>query len=581
MRLINTATLRLEEFQSQIPEYAILSHTWGDDEVSFVDWQDNFAVAKTKAGFDKILSACEQAQADKIGYLWCDTNCIDKRSSSELSEAINSMFNWYRNSTICYAYLFDASPDETWSMNSRWFTRGWTLQELIAPREVIFFDKRWSKFGTRRSLSRKIFSITKIRPDHMGDGINKASISERMSWVSRRETSRPEDIAYCMLGIFDINMPLLYGEGGMKAFIRLQEEIIRVSNDQSIFCWHWDDEHVPDDWSSMLSPSHKTFETSGSYHQALGGDDSVSYTISNSGLSISLKLADVASVQNTWPDPDQRSDGPKSARLLALLNVQCSETGCRVAIPLRKPPLSKCFVRFQFPRCPAPMDNCDDVQPTTVCIVGPRDRRLLMSPPTSSSPDPHFQTLIVVNSTYTIESIAPIPSVHSYLNTIGLVHLAQPRFFGTVFALTFKINPPTESITIFCFVGVDDRDWSGSRYCAVLEACGPAIARSDIEKKVDAYKSRIKEIICRFTSSGQPFMNSSERDRLKTSGGKGISIHTGPWIPALAESKQSVTHITIPEIPSLEFRYMHDGNLMYLDYPNTKPQLPELRAFAR
>jgi len=552
MRLINTTTLKLEEFQSQIPVYAILSHTWGEDEVSFVDWQNNLATTKAKAGFHKIERSCQQARADGYDYLWCDTNCIDKRSSSELSEAINSMFNWYKNSAVCYAHLSDVSPGDLSSFStSRWFTRGWTLQELLAPSEVIFFDKEWSNFGTRSSLSQEIFNITKIEETDMRSGIHKASISKRMSWVSHRQTSRPEDIAYCMLGIFDINMPLLYGEGE-KAFIRLQEEIIRFSNDQSIFCWHWSTEHVPSDWSSILSPSPKTFENSGSYHQAWGGDDSLSYTISNSGLSIRLKLVDVASEHNTWSSIHERPHGPKSARVLALLDVQCHDTSCRAAVAFQQPPLSKRFVRSPFPPCPIPMDNCDDVKPTEICIVCPRDRALLMPAPSPTHiTTADFETLIVVSSPHNVKGVTTVPQVQHHFNTLALRPFT-PTFFGTVFALTLTINPRMESITIFCFVGVDCDHYTTRCHCEILEALAPTYASCDVEKTISVHESRIIRTVCRSIFSGRQ-LKSGVVDKLNTSPGEDFQIHAGPWVKSSDSSRLSVTHIKIPRLSSFRF----------------------------
>ncbi|KAH7174390.1 heterokaryon incompatibility protein-domain-containing protein [Fusarium flagelliforme] len=533
MRLINTTTLKLEEFQSHIPVYAILSHTWGDEEVSFVDWQDNLAITRTKAGFHKIERSCHQARADGYDYLWCDTNCIDKRSSSELSEAINSMFNWYKNSAVCYAHLSDVSPGDLSSFsNSLWFTRGWTLQELLAPSE-------------------EIFDITKIEEADMRSGIHKASISKRMSWVSHRQTSRPEDIAYCMLGIFDINMPLLYGEGD-KAFIRLQEEIIRFSNDQSIFCWHWSREHVPSDWSSILSPSPKAFENSGSYHQAWGGDDSLSYTISNSGLSIKLKLVDVASMHNTWPSKNERPHGPKSARVLALLDVQCRDTSCRAAIALQQPPLSRRFVRSPFPPCPIPIDNCDNVEPTDICIVGPRDRALLIpAPPPTHITSPNFETLIVVSSPHNVKAVTTVPQVQHYFNTLALRPFT-PTFFGAVFALTLTINPRMESITIFCFVGVDCEHYTTRWHCEILEALAPTHASCDVEKTVAVHESRIVRTVCRSIFSGRR-LKSGMVDQLNTSPGEDFQIHAGPWVKSSDSSRLSVTHIKIPKLSSFRF----------------------------
>lgn len=141
---------------------------------------------------------------------------------------------------------------------SKWFTRGWTLQELLAPTQLTFYARDWSKIASRSTLASVISSATKISPEYLQGGesraLSQASAAQKMAWLSSRFTTRVEDMAYCMLGIFDINMPLLYGEGS-KAFIRLQEEIIKVSNDHTIFCWTWIPS-IPKDWVSYLSQGH-------------------------------------------------------------------------------------------------------------------------------------------------------------------------------------------------------------------------------------------------------------------------------------------------------------------------------------
>jgi hypothetical protein len=236
-----------------------------------------------------------------LDYIWVDTNCIDKTSSAELTEAINSMFAWYRDSAVCYVYLIDVPParmEDTYKdllvylRKSRWFTRGWTLQELLAPRQVVFFANSWARIGERTSqFASDVADITGIDALYMTGELPlaSASIAQKMYWLSGRITTRTEDIAYCMLGIFDINMPLLYGEGS-KAFVRLQEEIIKASNDHTIFCWTWIDS-VPRDWVSLLAPSPDTFKYSRSLLQStsIAGTISV-YSITNAGLSIRLPI---------------------------------------------------------------------------------------------------------------------------------------------------------------------------------------------------------------------------------------------------------------------------------------------------
>ena len=240
MRLIHTKKLELcEFFDSKIPDYAILSHCWGDGEVSFQ--QFNNRPRKDGPGLKKIMDCCKLARDYGLEWAWVDCCCIDKTSSTELSEAINSMFRWYERATMCFAFLSDI---DTWDNDldfstCRWFKRGWTLQELLAPPDITFFDKRLEKIGTRRSLADIIASITGIETKHLLEPrtFREACVAQRMSWAAGRQTSRTEDVAYCLLGLFNVNMPLLYGEGGPKAFLRLQQHIIPQSSDESIFAW--------------------------------------------------------------------------------------------------------------------------------------------------------------------------------------------------------------------------------------------------------------------------------------------------------------------------------------------------------
>ena len=209
-------------------------------------------------GYRKIQKACQQAFRDGYEYIWIDTCCINKESSAELSEAINSMFSYYSTAEICYAYLQDVFCDDGHNAfdgaacvhpvrgeigpDTRWFTRGWTLQELIAPSNLIFFDLAWNRIGSKEEQRENVAYITKIDKHLLTAGspsaeLNCYSVAARMSWAAHRHTTRPEDRAYSLLGLFGINMPLLYGEG-INAFQRLQEEIISRTNDQSILAWH-------------------------------------------------------------------------------------------------------------------------------------------------------------------------------------------------------------------------------------------------------------------------------------------------------------------------------------------------------
>lgn len=252
MRLLNTKSQGLEVFATnEEVQYAILSHTWGNDEVTLADFVNEKRA--DSGGWKKILRSCEVAAQLGFDYIWIDTCCIDKTSSAELSEAINSMFQWYEKAELCIAYMEgvastdDPTNDGSQFAQCRWFSRGWTLQELIAPPEVNFYSQEWELIGTRTSLQEAITRVSLIpavmlHARGQRQSLDDFSIAEKMSWAASRQTTRPEDMAYCLLGLFDINMPLLYGEGRVKAFKRLQEEIIKSTNDDSIYAWRYPDE---------------------------------------------------------------------------------------------------------------------------------------------------------------------------------------------------------------------------------------------------------------------------------------------------------------------------------------------------
>ncbi|KAI6024563.1 heterokaryon incompatibility protein-domain-containing protein [Pisolithus marmoratus] len=245
----------LKELDHKSASYAILSHRWGAevnyDEMTGLMKMDEGErdEVRHRAGYKKIIKSCEQAMRDGHRLLWVDTCCIDKQSSAELSEAINSMYQWYQDAQVCYAYLHDVdesafpagplySKFSTSNGWPEWFLRGWTLQELIAPKEVQFFNKDWVCIGDKWSLAPRLESITQVPCSVLRGGLVSASpsVAQIMSWAAGRRTTRVEDRAYSLLGLFGVSMPMLYGEGE-KAFRRLQLEIIRESNDYSIFAW--------------------------------------------------------------------------------------------------------------------------------------------------------------------------------------------------------------------------------------------------------------------------------------------------------------------------------------------------------
>lgn len=252
------------------PRYAILSHRWGNptDEVTFADF--NQGTAASKKGYSKIHGSCAQALEDGIDHVWIDSCCIDKSKSAEVSAEINSMYRYYAEAAVCYAYLDDVSSDEDPNgpdssfRKSAWFTRGWTLQELIAPSSVVFFARDWVEIGTRTSLAHTIESVTGIERRFLsGTHPSSASVSKRMSWAAKRQTTMPEDIAYCLMGIFDVNLPVLYGERE-NAFFRLQCEIMKKSPDHTIFAWDYESSN----YSGMLA-SHPSQFWNGSKFEAI------------------------------------------------------------------------------------------------------------------------------------------------------------------------------------------------------------------------------------------------------------------------------------------------------------------------
>ncbi|KAI0850875.1 HET-domain-containing protein [Daldinia vernicosa] len=313
MRLLDVDTLKLHEFMgSNIPkhQYAILSHTWDEEEVSLQDLQAGSGPSK-QGGYEKIVLTCKQAKQHGCKWAWVDTCCIDKTSSAELSEAtlppgggINSMYQWYEESAVCYAYLIDVddnfpytsrrSKDDGELLASRWFTRAWTLQELIAPSNIVFYGRGWAEIGRRskHSIRDALTHITGIPESLIStpkSPLSQYSVAQKMSWAAHRLSTRVEDIAYSLLGIFEINMPLLYGEGP-KAFVRLQEEILKETDDHSLLCWTVP-RFSPRAWSleSVFAKSPNDFADSGNITGNLYDAGSPS-AMTNRGLQIYLHL---------------------------------------------------------------------------------------------------------------------------------------------------------------------------------------------------------------------------------------------------------------------------------------------------
>ncbi|KAI4907301.1 hypothetical protein J4E90_009804 [Alternaria incomplexa] len=247
--------------------------------------------ASGRIGYSKVEQACKIALDLGYRYLWMDTCCIDKTSSAEVSQAINSMFQYYQKAEYCIAFLSDWDPTSRDGLReSRWFKRGWTLQELLAPKRVEFYDANWQCRGDKIELSEDIQAAAKIQRGVLNGSIllEDVPVAVRMSWASSRETKYIEDTAYCLLGIFDINMPLLYGEGN-KAFLRLQEELIKQSRDMSIFAWRSKDNAQK--YTGLLATSPELFvrmDTLVFSPDALA--QSREYNITNRGIRFHLPL---------------------------------------------------------------------------------------------------------------------------------------------------------------------------------------------------------------------------------------------------------------------------------------------------
>ncbi|RPD59901.1 HET-domain-containing protein, partial [Lentinus tigrinus ALCF2SS1-6] len=246
MWLLSTSRAELTYFAnpSQV-RFAILSHVWRENEQSFQDVQQlqtQYASGNPRDHTsEKIKRCCLYAEQHGFKWVWVDTCCIDKSSSAELSEAINSMYKWYAGAAVCYVFLDDVGDEEdphTPFAHSEWFTRGWTLQELIAPTSLLFLSRHWRTLGTKYDMAEFLKTITGIDVPILRHEMPLSSISvaRRMSWAARRQTTRIEDRAYSLMGLFGIHMTPIYGEG-TKAFIRLQQEIIKHSPDHSIFAW--------------------------------------------------------------------------------------------------------------------------------------------------------------------------------------------------------------------------------------------------------------------------------------------------------------------------------------------------------
>jgi hypothetical protein len=334
-------------------------------------------VGSSKDGYKKIQFCGKQARKDGLQYFWVDSCCIDKSNSVELNEAINSMFRWYSQSQVCYAYLSDArldgDPDELMATSKgdflrrcKWFTRGWTLQELLGPKKVIFFDSDWVRIGTKISCCKIISSITGINTACLLEPSNlfKELYSTRMSWASKRKTSRAEDVAYCLMGIFDLHMPLVYGEGESKAFKRLLHELVRVSSaSHTLLAWGLDSKgrveptldhtrifpwpHTP---RPVLAPSPEVFSRLSVLYSINSENDGRHWAITNRGIEIEMMII----THETWfkyDRADERGIRKRYDLAIGLLPISLSEEEVEyVGILLSGKSIEHTYTRISCPK---------------------------------------------------------------------------------------------------------------------------------------------------------------------------------------------------------------------------------------
>ncbi|RMJ14382.1 hypothetical protein CDV36_005907 [Fusarium kuroshium] len=334
MRLLETKSYELFEasdIPAPFPSYAILSHTWisSKDEITYQDMKTRKGDIKNdvykQKGWSKLRKYCDRAAKDGWEWAWMDTCCIDKTNPADTQEAINAMFRWYQSAGICYAHLEDvdvlrdvknmdlpqnvdfdgtvgsrnaANPNgplhkalERFFIKAKWFTRGWTLQELLAPHYLVFVDRAWRRIGTRESWAHEIERASNIEAHHLTSfeptDFASCSTAMRFSWASGRETTVEEDETYSLLGLFGISLPLIYGEGSRQAFNRLQRQLIIVYNDDSLFSWKEPQAIASKSGWGILARSVKDFWDA-SKVKALGHYGNT-FSMTNQGLAITAK----------------------------------------------------------------------------------------------------------------------------------------------------------------------------------------------------------------------------------------------------------------------------------------------------
>ncbi|KAF9472078.1 hypothetical protein BDN70DRAFT_763404, partial [Pholiota conissans] len=229
--------------------YAIFSHKWlrgMPGEITYDLWNKGSLDPET-AGYQKLASFCRTAWEEYgITLAWMDTVCINKDSSSELDESIRSMYAWYERASICIVHLSETQTI-TQIPHDSWFTRGWTLQELIAPKILNFYSSDWrrlTQYGNNDKQNNVVLSFIKQATTMSSWEVTSTSkhhvpLSRKMQWAASREVTREEDRAYSLMGIFDVSISTAYGEGTYRAFLRLLEEILKKTPSGTMDLLNW------------------------------------------------------------------------------------------------------------------------------------------------------------------------------------------------------------------------------------------------------------------------------------------------------------------------------------------------------
>ncbi|KAK8859110.1 HET-domain-containing protein [Apiospora arundinis] len=473
MRLLHTKDLTLREFIASPPAYAIVSHTWEEDEVLFSDIA-NLYQARTKAGFAKVQQACRRALCDELEWIWIDTCCIDKSSSAELSEALNSMFQWYKGSAVCYAYISDMLPDEDLShglKKSRWVTRGWTLQELIAPKELWFLDRDWHK----RDGDGGICDIAQIDSDVLQGRrpLSSVPVCHRMAWAASRVTTRIEDRAYSLLGIFEVNMPMLYGEGD-RAFIRLQHEIIKATNDLTIFAWIPRGPtfrgQVPFPGIELLAHGPEVFTCRLPLKRLPGALSSSEFSVTNTGIKIADKLRLHPATLDGQRFYFLRLGYHIQDKSKIWLGVDLYQCGPNLFARVPRPTLSR--LEFAAARDQATETIAMFLQhqpPTLEPTYIVADQRLLMAQWTRKGSF-HFKFSSAFEELFAPDDVMAQPKAHYDRANHLFVTLKRPGFVGLLRLPQSHVFPHHEPISIICAQSFGSKLW-----CAVGKGTDPIV----------------------------------------------------------------------------------------------------------